>query len=43
VVERMAGIGMEPAATTTEEYEKRLRAEFQRLGSLISRIGMRLD
>ncbi len=43
VVERMAGIGMEPAGTTPEEYEKLLRAEFERFGSLIRRIGMHLD
>src|SRR6266699_638494 len=43
VVERMAGIGMQPAGTTPEEYEKLLRAEFERFGSLISRIGMHLD
>src|SRR6266702_4537395 len=43
VVARMAGIGMEPAGTTPEEYEKLLRAEFERFGSLIRRIGMRLD
>jgi tripartite-type tricarboxylate transporter receptor subunit TctC len=43
VVERMAGIGMEPAGTTPEEYEKLLRAEFERFGGLISRIGMHLD
>jgi tripartite-type tricarboxylate transporter receptor subunit TctC len=43
LLERMAAIGMEPAGTTPEEYEKLLRAEFERFGSLISRIGMRLD
>jgi len=43
VVERMAGIGMEPAGTTPEEYEKLLRAEFARFVSLIRRIGMHLD
>src|SRR6266568_3595138 len=43
VVERMAGIGMEPAGTTPEQYEKFLREEFERFGSLIRRIGMRLD
>jgi tripartite-type tricarboxylate transporter receptor subunit TctC len=43
VVERMAGIGMEPAGTTPAEYAKLLRAEYERFGSLISRIGMRLD
>src|SRR6266571_910791 len=43
VVERMAGIGMEPVGTTPEEYEKLLRTEFERFGSLIRRIGMHLD
>jgi hypothetical protein len=28
---------------TPVEYEKLLRAEYERFGSLISRIGMRLD
>ncbi len=41
VVERMAGIGMEPAGTTPEQYEKLLREEYERFGSLIKRIGMR--
>jgi tripartite-type tricarboxylate transporter receptor subunit TctC len=40
---RMAAIGMDPAGTTPAEYEKLLRAEYQRFGSLISRIGVRLD
>ena len=43
VVERMAGIGMEPAGTTPEQYEQFLREEYERFGSLIRRIGMRLD
>ena len=43
VVERMAGIGMEPAGTTPEQYERLLREEHERIGSLIRRIGMRLD
>lgn len=43
VVERMAGIGMEPAGTTPEQYERLLREEHERFGSLIRRIGMRLD
>ena len=43
LVERMAGIGMEPAGTTPEQYEKLLREEYERFGSLIRRIGMRLD
>ncbi len=43
VVERMAGIGMEPAGTTPEQYEKLLRGEYERFGSLIRRIGMQLD
>jgi molybdopterin biosynthesis enzyme MoaB len=39
----MAGIGMEPAGTTPEQYERLLREEHERFGSLIRRIGMRLD
>jgi tripartite-type tricarboxylate transporter receptor subunit TctC len=43
MAERMAAIGMEPAGTTPAEYEKLLRAEYERFGSLVGRIGMRLD
>jgi len=43
VTERMSAIGMEPVGTTPVAYEKLLRAEYERFGSLISRIGMRLD
>src|SRR5882762_6070651 len=43
LVERMAAIGMEPAGTTPEQYERLLREEHERFGSLIHRIGMRLD
>ncbi len=43
VVERMGAIGMEPAGTTPEQYEKLLREEHERFGSVIRRIGMRLD
>jgi tripartite-type tricarboxylate transporter receptor subunit TctC len=43
VVERMAGIGMEPVGTTPEEYQKILRDEYGRLGGLIRRIGIRAD
>jgi tripartite-type tricarboxylate transporter receptor subunit TctC len=43
VAERMAAIGMEPAGTTPAGYEKLLRAEYERFGNLISRIGVRLD
>lgn len=43
VVERMAAIGMEPASTTPEQYQKILREEYERFGNLISRIGMRID
>jgi len=43
VVERMAAIGMEPLGTTPEQYEKMLREDYERMGSLIRRIGMRLD
>jgi len=43
VVERMAAIGMEPVGTSPEQYEKILREDYERMGSLIRRIGMRLD
>jgi tripartite-type tricarboxylate transporter receptor subunit TctC len=43
VVERMAAIGMEPLGTTPEQYERMLREDHERMGSLIRRIGMRLD
>jgi tripartite-type tricarboxylate transporter receptor subunit TctC len=43
LLERMAAIGMEPAGTTPEQYEKMLREEYERFGSLIGRIGMRID
>jgi len=43
ILERMAAIGMEPAGTTQEQYEKILREEYARIGSLIRRIGMRID
>jgi tripartite-type tricarboxylate transporter receptor subunit TctC len=43
VVERMAAIGMEPIGTSSEQYEKILREEHARMGSLIKRIGMRVD
>jgi tripartite-type tricarboxylate transporter receptor subunit TctC len=43
LLERMAAIGMEPAGTTPEQYEKLLSEEYERFGSLIRRIGMRLD
>jgi tripartite-type tricarboxylate transporter receptor subunit TctC len=43
VVERMAAIGMEPAVSTSEEYEKMLREEYERFGNLIKRIGLRLE
>jgi tripartite-type tricarboxylate transporter receptor subunit TctC len=43
IVERMAAIGMEPAGTTREQYEKLLREEYERFGSLVKRIGMRID
>jgi tripartite-type tricarboxylate transporter receptor subunit TctC len=43
LLERMAAIGMEPAGTTPEQYEKMLREEYERFGSLIRRIGMRID
>ena len=43
ILERMAAIGMEPAGTTQEQYEKILREEYERIGSLIKRIGMRIE
>jgi tripartite-type tricarboxylate transporter receptor subunit TctC len=43
VAERMAAIGMEPAGTTPEQYERTLRQEYERFGSLTRRIGLRLD
>ena len=43
VVERMAAIGMEPAGSTPEEYEKMLSEEHERFGALIKRIGLRLE
>jgi tripartite-type tricarboxylate transporter receptor subunit TctC len=43
VAERMAAIGMEPAGTTPEQYQKILREEYERFGSLIKRIGMRIE
>ncbi|HZR68005.1 MAG TPA: tripartite tricarboxylate transporter substrate binding protein [Burkholderiales bacterium] len=43
VVERMAGIGMEPVGTTPEQYRKLLNEERGRLGALIKRIGVRVE
>ena len=43
LLERMAAIGMEPAGTTPEQYEKMLEEEYERFGSLVRRIGMRID
>jgi tripartite-type tricarboxylate transporter receptor subunit TctC len=43
VVERMAAIGMEPAVSTPEDYERMLREEYERFGTLIKRIGLRLE
>jgi tripartite-type tricarboxylate transporter receptor subunit TctC len=43
LLERMAAIGMEPAGTAPEQYEKMLKEEYERFGSLIRRIGMRID
>jgi tripartite-type tricarboxylate transporter receptor subunit TctC len=43
IVARMAAIGMEPVGSTAEQYEKILSDEHGRLGSLIRRIGMRVD
>jgi tripartite-type tricarboxylate transporter receptor subunit TctC len=43
VTERMAAIGMEPAGSTPEEYEKMLREEYERFGALIKRIGLQVE
>ena len=43
VAERMAAIGMEPAGTTPEQYERTLREEYERFGRLTRRIGMQPD
>lgn len=43
VVERMAAIGMEPAGSTPEEYEKMLKEEYERFGALIKRIGLQVE
>jgi tripartite-type tricarboxylate transporter receptor subunit TctC len=43
VVERMGAIGMEPAGSTPEAYEKMLREEYERFGTVIKRIGLRLE
>jgi tripartite-type tricarboxylate transporter receptor subunit TctC len=43
VVERMGAIGMEPAGSTPEDYEKMLRAEYERFGTLIKRIGLQME
>jgi tripartite-type tricarboxylate transporter receptor subunit TctC len=43
VIERMGAIGMEPAGTTPEAYEKMLKEEYGRFGSLIRRIGLQAE
>jgi tripartite-type tricarboxylate transporter receptor subunit TctC len=43
VIERMGAIGMEPAGSTPEEYEKVLREEYARFGALIKRIGLQVE
>ena len=43
VVERMAGIGMEPLGTSPEQYRRILREESERLGAVIKRIGVRAE
>jgi tripartite-type tricarboxylate transporter receptor subunit TctC len=43
VVGRMGAIGMEPAGSTPEEYEKMLREEYERFGALIKRIGLQTE
>ena len=43
VIERMGAIGMEPAGSSPDEYEKMLRAEHERFGLLIKRIGLQME
>jgi tripartite-type tricarboxylate transporter receptor subunit TctC len=43
VIDRMGAIGMEPAGSTPEEYEKMLREEYERFGALIKRIGLQVE
>lgn len=43
VLARMAAIGMEPVGPAPEQYEKNLREEHERLGTLLRRIGLRID
>ncbi len=43
VLERMAAIGMEPVGTSPAEYAQRLRADYERYGALVRRIGMQID
>jgi tripartite-type tricarboxylate transporter receptor subunit TctC len=43
VVERMGAIGMEPAGSTAEAYEKMLREEHERFGAVIRRIGLKME
>ena len=43
VVERMGAIGMEPAGSTPEDYEKMLREEYARFGALVKRIGLQME
>jgi tripartite-type tricarboxylate transporter receptor subunit TctC len=40
VTERMGAIGMEPAGSTPEEYERMLKGDYERFGTLIRRIGL---
>jgi tripartite-type tricarboxylate transporter receptor subunit TctC len=39
----MGAIGMEPAGSSPEEYEKMLREEYERFGALIKRIGLQVE
>ena len=43
VIERMGAIGMEPAGSTPEQYERMLREEYERFGTLIKRIGLQME
>ena len=39
----LGAIGMEPAGSSPDEYEKMLRAEHERFGALIKRIGLQTE
>jgi tripartite-type tricarboxylate transporter receptor subunit TctC len=43
VVKRLTAVGMEPIGTTPEEYEKKLRFEYEHDAALVKRLGLRAD